>query len=66
MKTVLFSFMLFTATLCFIVATLAFLGVLKARKDKGKTDDDIATGIFASAICWSFGLLFLYAAYLAS
>jgi hypothetical protein len=64
MKTVLEIFLLVTAA-CFIgVATVAFLGVVKARKDKGKTDDDMATGLLASIGCWMVGGLFLFFAYL--
>lgn len=66
MKTVLFCFLFLTATVFLVTATLAFFGVVKARKDKGKTDDDMAMGLLASALCWSFGILFLYLAYLAS
>lgn len=66
MKTVLFSFLFLTATVFLVVATLAFFGVVKARKDKGKTDDDMATGALASVVCWFLGGLFLFLAYLAS
>ena len=40
MKTVLLCFFLLTATVFLLTATLAFFGVVKARKDKGKTDDE--------------------------
>lgn len=66
MKNLLFSFLFLTATVFIVVATLAFLGVLKARKDKGKTDEDMATGMLASVICWFLGGLFIFLAYLAS
>jgi hypothetical protein len=66
MKTVLLSFLLVTAA-CFIgVATVAALGVLKARRAADKTDDDMATGALACVICWMLGGLFLFFAYLAS
>lgn len=48
------------------VAILAFLGVLKDRKDKGKADDDIAMGMLASVICWMLGGFFIFLTYLAS
>jgi hypothetical protein len=64
MKTVLELFLLVTAT-CFIsVATVAFLGVLKARRAAEKADDDMAVGIVASVVCWMLGGLFLFFAYL--
>jgi hypothetical protein len=64
METVLKSFLLVTAT-CFIsVATVAFLGVLKARRAADKTDDDMAKGMLASLVCWMLGGLFLFFAYL--
>jgi hypothetical protein len=64
MKTVLEIFLLVTAV-CFIsVATVAGLGVLKARRAADKTDDDMATGMLASVICWMLGGLFLFFAYL--
>jgi hypothetical protein len=66
MKTVLLSFLLVTAA-CFIsVATVAFLGVLKARRAADKTDDQMASGMLASLVCWMLGGLFLFFAYLAS
>lgn len=66
MKTVLFCFLFLTATVFLVTATLAFFGVVKARKDKGKTDDDMATGLLASIAAWMLGGAFLYLAYLAS
>jgi heme/copper-type cytochrome/quinol oxidase subunit 2 len=66
MKYVLYCFLVITAMVFLFVATAAFLGVLKARKDKGKTDDDMATGALASVICWMLGGLFIFLAYLAS
>ena len=66
MKNVLFCFLFLTATVFIVVAALAFLGVLKARRDKGKTDDDMATGALASVICWMLGGLFIFLTYLAS
>ena len=66
MKNVLYCFLVITATVFIFVATAAFLGVFKARKDKGKTDDDMATGMLASVICWMLGGLFIFLAYLAS
>lgn len=66
MKNVLFCFLFLTATVFIVVATLAFLGVLKARRDKGKTDDDMAAGALASVICWMLGGLFIFLTYLAS
>ena len=66
MKNVLLCFFLLTATGFLVTATLAFFGVLKARKDKGKTDDDMATGMLASIAAWMLGGLFLFFAYLAS
>lgn len=66
MKTVLLCFFLVTATVFLLTATLAFFGVVKARKDKGKTDDDMATGLLASIAAWLLGGLFLFFAYLAS
>ena len=66
MKTVLEIFLLVTAV-CFIsVATVAGLGVLKARRAADKTDDDMATGMLASVICWMLGGLFIFLAHLAS
>ena len=64
MKYVLYCFLVITAMVFLVVAATAFLGVLKARKDKGKTDDDMATGMLASVICWMLGGLFLFFAYL--
>ena len=66
MRHVLYCFLVITATVFLFVAAAAFLGVLKARKDKGKTDDDMATGMLASVICWMLGGLFIFLAYLAS
>ena len=66
MKTVLFIFLLLTAVAILGVATLAFLGIVKARKDKGKTDDDMAIGVAAAFFAWIVGGVFLYLAYLAS
>jgi putative exporter of polyketide antibiotics len=66
MKYVLYCFLVTTATVFLFVAAAAFLGVLKARKDKGKTDDDMATGMLASVICWMLGGLFIFLAHLAS
>lgn len=66
MKTVLFCFLLSTATVFLVTATVVFMGVYKARKDKGKTDDDMATGLLASVIFWMIGGAFLYLSYLAS
>jgi hypothetical protein len=65
MKTILFSFLLFTATVCLTTSVLAFLGVMKDRMKKGKTDDDMVTGFAASLFAWGAGLIFLYCAYLA-
>ena len=66
MKTVLEWFLIVTAA-CFIsVATIAFLGVVKARRAADKTDDDMATGMVASVVCWMLGGLFLFFAYLVS
>lgn len=66
MKTVLLCFFLLTATVFLLTATLAFFGVVKARKAKGKTDDDMAMGMLASIASWLIGGLFLFFAYLAS
>lgn len=66
MKTVLFCFLFLTATVSLVTATVVFLSVFKARKDKGKTDDSIATGMLASVIFWMVGGAFLFLAYLAS
>ena len=66
MKTVLFIFLLITAVAFLSVATLAFLGIVKARKDKGKTDDDMAIGLAAAFFAWVVGGVFLYLSYLAS
>lgn len=66
MKYVLYCFLVITAMVFLVVAAAAFLGVLKARKDKGIDDDDMATGMLASVICWMLGGLFIFLAYLAS
>ena len=65
-KSILVGFLLLTAAYSAIVACLAYMGVIKSRMDKEKTDEDHVIGFAASIIAWLVAGLFLFFAYLAS
>lgn len=66
MKTLFLIFLLVTAAFFMGVAILAFIGFVKARRDAGKTDDDMVKTMISTIIFWMIGGIFLAFAYLVS